>query len=268
MTEAQWLNCGDADSMLRFLGGRGPPRAGLLGWLRRERDVSQLTPQNEQKLRLRERKLRLLACACCCRIAGLLVDPRSLRALDIAELHAAGRASEADLIAAREEARAAYETVFARGSVPHLPSLYTTPGGPTRAWIHAARAVLDATQGAAAEAISAANAAAWSVGADYDNLEWARQAMSAAVQVALIRDIFGNPFREVLPDPAWLRWNDGTVPRIARGISDEGRFADLPILHDALLDAGCDNEDILAHCRTPEGHVRGCWVIDLLLETS
>jgi hypothetical protein len=106
------------------------------------------------------------------------------------------------------------------------------------------------------------------IAADFDDPAWARDAAGAAAQVALIRDIFGNPFRPVTAEPAWLRWHDGTVPRIARGIYDDYRFADMPILHDALLDAGCDDEDVLAHCRTPDGHVRGCWVIDLLLEKS
>jgi FHA domain-containing protein len=81
-------------------------------------------------------------------------------------------------------------------------------------------------------------------------------------------------------DPAWLRWNDATVPRLARSIyanrlylalpgeelyDNPAWFADLPILHDALLDAGCDDPDILDHCRAPHPHVRGCWALDLLL---
>jgi hypothetical protein len=81
-------------------------------------------------------------------------------------------------------------------------------------------------------------------------------------------------------DPAWLRWNDGTVPRLVRAIYASRLYlalpaeelyenpywcADLPILHDALLDAGCDDEDILDHCKAPVPHVRGCWVLDLLL---
>jgi hypothetical protein len=65
--------------------------------------------------------------------------------------------------------------------------------------------------------------------------------------------------------PAWLLWNDGTVPRLAQGIYEGRRFEDMPILHDALIDAGCDNQDILHHCKSPGPHVRGCWVVDLLL---
>jgi hypothetical protein len=66
-------------------------------------------------------------------------------------------------------------------------------------------------------------------------------------------------------DPAWLRWNGGTVPGLARSIDEGRRFGDLPVLHDALLDAGCDDTDILDHCKAPGPHARGCWVLDLLL---
>jgi hypothetical protein len=82
---------------------------------------------------------------------------------------------------------------------------------------------------------------------------------------ALVRDIYGNPFRPARVDPAWLAWNEGTVPKIARAIYDERAFERLPILADALEDAGCDEAHILNHCRGPGVHVRGCWVVDLLL---
>jgi hypothetical protein len=81
----------------------------------------------------------------------------------------------------------------------------------------------------------------------------------------LIRDIFGNPFRPATADPDWLKWNGGTVPKLAQAIYDERRFADLPILADALEEAGCVNADLLDHCRRPGEHVRGCWAVDLLL---
>ena len=64
---------------------------------------------------------------------------------------------------------------------------------------------------------------------------------------------------------AWLAWNGGTVPRIAQAIYAERAFDRLPVLADALEDAGCANADVLAHCRSGGEHVRGCWVIDLLL---
>jgi hypothetical protein len=80
----------------------------------------------------------------------------------------------------------------------------------------------------------------------------------------LTRDVI-NPFRTVSVRTLWLNWNDGTVPKLARSIYDERAFDRLPILADALEDAGCDNADVLAHCRGPGEHVRGCWVVDLLL---
>jgi hypothetical protein len=42
-------------------------------------------------------------------------------------------------------------------------------------------------------------------------------------------------------------------------------FTPMPILADALQDAGCDNAEILAHCRGDSPHIRGCWVVDLVL---
>jgi hypothetical protein len=82
---------------------------------------------------------------------------------------------------------------------------------------------------------------------------------------ALLADVVGNPFREVRPDPAWLAWNDRMVVKIAQGIYDERAFDRMPILHDALLHAGCDDEALLSHCRNPAGHVRGCWAIGTIL---
>ena len=83
-----------------------------------------------------------------------------------------------------------------------------------------------------------------------------------AAQACLIRDIRGNPFRPVSFSPDW-RTSD--VMLLANGIYAERAFDRMPILADALEEAGCDHADILAHCRGDGPHVRGCWVIDLLL---
>lgn len=78
-----------------------------------------------------------------------------------------------------------------------------------------------------------------------------------------LRDIFGNPFRPVTLVPAWLT---SDVLALARGIYDDRAFDRMPILADALQDAGCANEEMLNHCRDVSlAHVRGCWVVDLLL---
>ena len=81
-------------------------------------------------------------------------------------------------------------------------------------------------------------------------------------QAALVRDIFGNPFRPVAFDP---RWRTADVMGLARAIYDEGAFDRLPLLADALMDAGCEDEQVLGHCRSAGPHVRGCWVVDLVL---
>lgn len=78
----------------------------------------------------------------------------------------------------------------------------------------------------------------------------------------LLHDIFGNPFRPITIDQAWMTPN---AAALAQAIYDDRAFDRMPELADALEEAGCDNADILAHCRGPGPHVRGCWVIDLLL---
>jgi hypothetical protein len=84
--------------------------------------------------------------------------------------------------------------------------------------------------------------------------------------VLLLRDIFHNPFQPMPTlNPSWLTWNGGTIPKLAQAIYDDRAFDHLPILADALEEAGCDNEEILAHCRGLGPHVRGCWPVDLLL---
>lgn len=79
-------------------------------------------------------------------------------------------------------------------------------------------------------------------------------------QAQLLHDIF-NPFRPVTLDPTW---RTNSVVNLTQAIYDDRAFERLPLLADALEDAGCHHEDILAHCRGPGPHVRGCWVVDLL----
>ena len=81
-------------------------------------------------------------------------------------------------------------------------------------------------------------------------------------QCVLSREIIGNPFRPVTCDGSWL---NSTVVALAQAIYTHRAFDRMPILADALEDAGCTNADILSHCRGPGPHVLGCWVVDLLL---
>jgi hypothetical protein len=84
----------------------------------------------------------------------------------------------------------------------------------------------------------------------------------------LLRDVFGNPFRPATLDPSWLAWNDGLIVKLAQGICDDRAFDRMPILADALEEAGCTDGDILGHCRQEGEHVRGCWLVDLLTGRS
>ncbi len=90
----------------------------------------------------------------------------------------------------------------------------------------------------------------------------ARLVAEQTMQCGILREILGNPFRPVVADPAWLT---PTVQSIAAALYADRSFDRLPIFADALEEAGCTNTDVLLHCRKPGEHVRGCWVVDLVL---
>jgi hypothetical protein len=102
-----------------------------------------------------------------------------------------------------------------------------------------------------------------------------RDKMEAADRKALgrfLHDLVGNPFRPYRFEPSW---RTSTVVGLAKAILSDRAFDRMPILADALLDADCDEESVLRHCRGTEAHApdgpahsRGCWVIDLILETE
>ncbi|HEY1187632.1 MAG TPA: hypothetical protein VGE74_08240 [Gemmata sp.] len=87
--------------------------------------------------------------------------------------------------------------------------------------------------------------------------EWLRN------QAERLRDVVGNPFRPVTFAP---EWRTDTATAIARQMYESRDFSAMPILADALQDAGCDNDDVLNHCRGGGPHVRGCWVVDCVRE--
>lgn len=177
-----------------------------------------------------DRKLRLAACGFCRLKWVLLTDQASRAAVTVTEKYADGAATRQVLKKIR---RAAY----AQWRFPKLLA----------AW-HAAD--LRAWEGACASAESVAPR----MGSDRDE-------PGMAEECVILRDIFGNPFRPVAVDPSWLT---STVVSLAEGIYAERAFDRMPILADALMDAGCDNEEVLNHCRSDGVHVRGCWLIDLL----
>ncbi|MCE9560904.1 MAG: hypothetical protein K8U57_02505 [Planctomycetes bacterium] len=83
------------------------------------------------------------------------------------------------------------------------------------------------------------------------------------MQVTLVHDIFGNPFRPVTFSQEWRTF---TTVAMAKQMYESRDFSAMPILADAFQDADCDSTDILDHCRGVGLHVRGCWVVDMLLE--
>jgi hypothetical protein len=226
MTEAEWFVCTDPEAMLESLRGKA-----------------------------RDRKLRLFAVACCRRIWHLLIDDRSKKAVLVAEQTADQRSRSEEIAAAIAEARAAFR------ACEHLAARHADAAGAAHWLTMWFEGTVDIP---IRVALTTANAAGYSD--DGSGFAFQKDVeVEYPHQCSLLREILGNPFQTVSVEPSCLTWNDSAVVKIAELIYDDRAFDRLPILADALEDAGCDNADILAHCRGPGPHVRGCWVVDLLL---
>jgi DNA gyrase/topoisomerase IV subunit B len=92
-------------------------------------------------------------------------------------------------------------------------------------------------------------------------------AIAAAKARCNARDSLGRPYRATEMDPAWLSWHDAIIPRLAEAIR-EGRSVDMPILADALEEAGCTAADVLNHCRQAKKHSRDCWALSWMLSET
>jgi hypothetical protein len=275
MTEAEWQACTDPAPMLEFL-----------------RDKAS------------DRKLRLFAVACCRNIGHLLTDRRSRSAVEAAERHADGRLSEVEFTQVRAAAHEAFLAAkLAEYDAEAEEDFCSTPryngllaelaaAGAARATVSIKADIRidvfaayrppdqedqgepERSQGChewAASARRRSDELLLRTARGYAASRWgtAAEAPSVTPQPAILRDLFGSsPFRATALPSIVLAWNDGTVRRIAEGIYEERAFDRLPILADALLDAGCDNEELLAHCRGAGPHVRGCWAVDLILGKS
>jgi hypothetical protein len=251
MTESEWNTCTKPDEMLEFLESGGKSN---------------------------ERKLRLFTCACARRIWSLLTDERSRDSLRIAERFADGLATDEE----RATALMAADAAFASFVVPHdnqapvdagcrsaLAAAYAT-----EAASHAARMVADVTFSTKSVLKRLAEATAYNAFNPSDPHHRASDSAyeaERAAQVASLRDIFGHlPFRSVslegscvtsdVLDSAKAIYQEQELPS---GILNHAQFV---ILAGCLTNAGCNNEEILAHLHQRQAHhVRGCWVIDLLL---
>jgi hypothetical protein len=204
------------------------------------------------------RKLCLLNVASCQQLAHLL-PPGSWAALDVFERWADGTATTAEFDAASRQRIA--EAQAADRDPPDARTYATSSVGmlvpPTIASFLSA---LDTSASAAA-----CDAADQVPDDRYDEVYDDARMRAVNHQAQLVRDIFGNPFRPVTASPSWLTT---TALSLARQMYESRDFAPMPILADALEGAGCDDADVLGHCRGPGPHVRGCWVVDLVLGKS
>jgi hypothetical protein len=196
---------------------------------------------------LSERKARLFAAACCRRVWCLL-DQDGTAAVVVAERYAEGE------IGAEELHEAEYLAEHSADGLAHHPDYIRTAG-----WAAHFAVVGDAAL--------ASDLVAESAGPEE----------KVVVQSVLLRDIFGPlPFRPVAVDPAWLTWGDGTVGRLAQAAYEQRSLPDglldparLAVLGDALEEAGCGDQEVLTHLREQgRVHVRGCYIVDLLLGKS
>src|SRR5262245_14513169 len=210
MTEREWLACADPTLMLTELSGR-----------------------------VSERKLRLFAVACGRHIWPLLPDQRSRSAVEVAERYADGLAGGRELAAAKAAAIVATGRSTVNGAWAAYWAVSNnvsgTIGNTCAAAVEAkARFAVHSVPGTGAE-----RQAAWD----------AALAVGTSEQASFLREVLGNPFRPVAADRAWLDWRGGLLRAMAWQIYESGDFHDLPVLADALEDAGCTDPTLLAHCR-------------------
>ena len=180
-----------------------------------------------------DRKLRLFACGCCRQVWDSLVAGRGRNAVEVAERYADGQADDAAIAQARDLCYQALHEYRGRTFGRVLVN---------RAWASPAELRL-------ALAAEAAHAHRPFLIGRLRRIRWSNHDTELLpLSLLVLRDIFGNPFRPVTFS---TEWRTDTA---------------MPILADALQDAGCEDADILNHCRGPGPHVRGCWVVDLVLE--
>jgi hypothetical protein len=226
MTEAEWLACTDIYNLLEYLRGKAS-----------------------------DRKLRLFAVACCQRPYYQVADERHRKAVQLAERMADEDVDEEEWRVVHQAALELWQAAWAASLAAQQEAPRGTPE---------VESLVDADMATAAGWVILEDG--WEAAYQVTGVEWdEKHADEASHQLALLRDIFDNPFRPVPIDSSWVLLNGGIVVNLAQGIYDERAFDRLPILADSLEEAGCHDADILGHCRQPGEHVRGCWVVDSLL---
>lgn len=229
MTEKEWLACAEPKRMLEFLWGKTS-----------------------------DRKLRLYTAACCRRTRHMLPEDATRNGVEVIERYADGRLSSSTMDKLRRQLTKAHK-------IDSEPRRWTAQFSALRALAYSLFPKLTMLM---------LTGSTWSADAlAMERLPESRERGNARFQkvyrtelialVGLVNDIFGPlPFREVSVRPSCLT---STVLSLAQNIYDEDTFDRLPVLADALEEAGCTTAEVLAHCRGSGPHVRGCWVVDLLL---
>jgi hypothetical protein len=197
--------------------------------------------------RLGARKLRLLGCASVRQVWPALDNAGMRQAVEAAERYADGELTDAELDAA---GTAAWRAMDQQDLAAFAAIACTLQTASQTIWAAVAHA-----------GVAAARAAILAVGSGL-----ATQATAAAWRphAALGRCVCGNPFRPLVISPTVLAWRDGLLVSAARRMYESRDFAEMPVLADMLEDAGCGDAPILAHCRGPGPHARGCFVVDVL----
>jgi hypothetical protein len=198
-----------------------------------------------------KRKFLLFTCACFRR--GRDLHPDALRAVGVLERHADGEADFTELVALREE--------LGQPDNPAWPLFTDGIGVNNSTWREPFWQYHASWQTASA----IANAATARKPGRPSRAAGAEREQTRAALQDLVGDIFGNPFRPVAFSPAW---RTDTAVSLAQVMYESRDFGAMPILADALQDAGCVNEEVLNHSRGDVPHVRGCWVVDLVLGES
>jgi hypothetical protein len=237
MTEEEWLACDDPDRMFEFL----------------EDGAS-------------NRKSRLFTSACCRHIWSHLSASCSRRVIELIELIADDALPASDLEIVVQEAVAYAQSPEGQSSESGCSAAFTAAyavahySSERLIWVasRTAEQARNTVYWAAQESREANGDLIVTKGEAEGN---AASRAAGVAQTILLPDIFGNPFRPVTLLP---EWRTSTVLSLAQGIYSDRAFDRMPILADALQDSGCDNEELLNHCRGPGPHVRGCFVIDLL----
>ena len=234
MTESDWLSATDLAPMLEFL-----------------RDSAS------------DRKLRLFACGCCRRVTHRMPDPRSRHAVEVTERFADGLATADELAAAHRAADAAAADADAGRRMDSGERAAVAASHPDRMSERGPFLYADL---AAHHAASAASEHAELAGSNRRERKrnWRREwAAERAGLATLLRDVFGNPFKPVIFDPSW---RTPTTMALARGVYESRDFSAMPVLADALEEAGCCDAMVLGHLRGEGPRVRGDWVVDLVLD--